>query len=160
MNITTAKLSIRPRQMKVPVELLADGVHQNRVLGVGELIDAFCQKRNGKPEKQDGFDENDGELEVGRDSGFDALIIGGGMPAFAETNQNKNKIGRPTDQERSHEQMAELDDVIDLISVLGGVRRHADKLVDEAETKHICPSLLRLAPGAVRVGCVPFSKGE
>ena len=50
------------------------------------------------------------------------------MTTFAETNEHKNKIGGPPDEERAHEPMAELDDVIDLVAVLGSVRRLTEEL--------------------------------
>ena len=47
------------------------------------------------------------------------------------------KKTRPSDKERAHEPMAELDDVIDLVAVLGGIRRQADQFVDQGKLIHI-----------------------
>ena len=41
------------------------------------------------------------------------------------------KADQPT-KERAHEPMAELDDVIDLVAVLGSIRRQAEEFVDQA----------------------------
>jgi hypothetical protein len=52
------------------------------------------------------------------------------MPASPEANQNENKERRPAEKKRSHEPMAELKDVVDLIPVGGSVRRLAEKFID------------------------------
>ena len=51
--------------MKIPVELLSDGVDENRVLGLGKLIDPLGPKRNGEANEQDRFDKDNGKLQMG-----------------------------------------------------------------------------------------------
>src|ERR1700704_637821 len=155
MNIAVTKFSVRSRQMKAPIELLANGVHENCILRFRKLIHAFGPQRDGKTDEENGFDQDDRKLEVRRDSTLNSLIIGFGMAAFAESNQNKSKIGGPADEKRTHEPVAEFDDVIDLISVLGCVRRHSEKFVDDAEIKHTCPGPRRSVPDAARAACGP-----
>ena len=116
--------------MKIPVKLLADRVDENRVLGLGKLIHPLGPKRNRKPDEQHGLDEDDGKFQVRRDATLDAFVVGDRMFAFAETQQDINEKDRPAEKERAHEPVAELDDVIDLVAVLGSIRRHADELVD------------------------------
>src|ERR1700686_1188234 len=136
--------------MKIPVKLLADRVDKNRVLGLGKLIHPLGPKRNGKPHEQDGLDEDDGKFQVRGDATLDAFVIGDGMFPFAETHKDINEEDRPTEKERAHEPVAELDDVIDLVAVLRSIRRHADELVDQGEATHIYPGLRRSIPGAAR----------
>jgi hypothetical protein len=57
-------------------------------------------------------------------------VIGDSVPAFPETEKNINKERRPSHKERAHEPMAELDNVVDLKTMLGSIGRHADELVD------------------------------
>ena len=45
----------------------------------------------------------------------------------------------PADKERAHEPMAELDEVIDLIAMLGSIRRHAEQLVNQSQIWLIIP---------------------
>ena len=79
-----------------------------------------------------------------RNAAAHAGVIGLGMAAFVETNQHKNEKKRPSKEQRSHEPVREFQDVIDLIAVLGGVRRLAEKFINEREAIHqTCPNLLR-----------------
>jgi hypothetical protein len=47
------------------------------------------------------------------------------MPTSAETDQNENEKRRPANEEGAHEPVAEFEDVIDLVTMLGGVGRLA-----------------------------------
>ena len=67
-------------------------------------------------------------------------MIGGGMAAFSETDQNENEESRPADKKSAHEPMAELEDVVDLVAVLGRVRWLPEKLIDEREAIHTFPN--------------------
>ena len=69
-------------------------------------------------------------------------MIGGGMATLAEANQNKNEKRRPSEEEHAHEPVAELEDVVDLVTVLGGVGRLAEEFVDERQATHTFPNLL------------------
>src|SRR5436853_7297437 len=109
--------------MKIPVELLADNVNENRVFAGWKFVHSFCPERNGKSEQQDCFDQNDGKLQVSRDAAAHAVIIGTGMPALAKPNQDENEKGRPTDEKRAHEPVGKFEDMIDLVTMLGRVRR-------------------------------------
>src|SRR6059058_4271736 len=51
-NIAPAKLAIGSGQMKIPAELLANDMDEKRLFSWRKLIDAFCPKRNGKPESR------------------------------------------------------------------------------------------------------------
>src|SRR5439155_6164458 len=70
----------------------------------------------------------------------------------------KNKKRRPPNKKRSHEPVAELKDVIDLISMRGGVWRLSQKLVDHRQATHICSNLPRLSPDVARRACVHAAK--
>jgi len=82
-------------------------------------------------------------------------MIGLGMAAFAKTNQDVNEKQRPANEERAHEPVAELKDVIDLISVLGRVRGLTEEFVDQREATHIYRDLPESALDAARAasGC-------
>ena len=146
--------------MEVPVKLLANGVDDDRVLIRGELVYPFRPKRDGEADEENGFDQDDSELEVSRDSAPDPFMIGDGVFAAAETEKDVNEKGRPTDEERTHEPMRELDNVIDLITVLGSVRRQPDELVDQGEAIPHVSNLRRSAAGAARVECGRVPKVE
>ena len=51
--------------MKIPVKLLTNDVGDNRVLIVRESIDPFRPKGDCKAHEEDGFDQDDGKLEMG-----------------------------------------------------------------------------------------------
>src|SRR5205823_12514634 len=103
--------------MKIPAELLADDVNEKRLFARRELIYPFCPERNRESKQQDGFDQDNGEFQMRRDAAFHSVVIRSRMPASSEANQNENKERRPAEKKRSHEPMAELEDVVDLIPV-------------------------------------------
>jgi len=61
------------------------------------------------------------------------FVIGHGMAATVIAIEHINKKNKPTDEERAHEPMAKLQDVIDLIAVFGGVRGLAEEFVDQSK---------------------------
>ena len=124
-NIAPAELAVRSGQMEIPAKLLTDRVHENRVLVFGKLIHSLRPKRNGETDEQDGFNQHDGKFQMRGNAALHAFVIGDRMLAFAEAQEHVNEENRPTDKERAHEPMAELDDVIDLVAVLGSIRRQA-----------------------------------
>ena len=94
--------------------------------------------------------QDDGKFQMRGDPALHAFMIGHGMAAAAEADQDVNEIDRPANKERAHEPMAELDDVIDLKAVLGSIRRQTEKFVDKGEPNHTCPNLPASVPGAAR----------
>src|SRR3954454_575464 len=119
--------------MEVPVELLADGVDEDRVFRVGEVVHVLAPERDGEPDEQDNVDKHNRELEVSRDRAGHALIIGAWITAAAEADKNVSEEGGPADEERAHEPVGELEDVVDLKAVLRNVRRLAEELVNQSE---------------------------
>src|SRR5258705_11046037 len=107
--------------MKVPTKLLANGVDQNRIGRLGELIDPLCPEGNGKSHQQHRFDKHDRKLQVRRDSARHAFVISDWITTPAKTNQNKDKKCRPPEEKCGHEPMAELQNVINLVAVFRGV---------------------------------------
>src|ERR1700682_3491935 len=88
------------------------------------------------------------------------FVIGGGWPAFAKTQQDVSKIGRPPDEERAHEPVTELENVIDSKAVLGSVGRLAEKLVDHRQAKHIDPGLPPRVLDAAQAACARAARDE
>src|SRR3982750_2144798 len=84
---------------------------------------------------------------MGRDTALHPFVISNGMISAAEANQDVDEINRPSDEQRRHEPMAELDDVIDLKPVLRSVGWLTQKLVDQREPIHTCPNLPEPVPG-------------
>src|SRR5438067_13884323 len=80
---------------------------------------------------------------MGRDSRFHSVMVCNRMATSAEPNEHENKVGEPANEQRPHEPVAELNDVIDLKSVLGSIRRLAEKFVDQSEATHNRRNLLR-----------------
>ncbi len=122
------------------------------------MIYSLGPKRDRETDEQDGFDQHHGKFQVRGNAALHALMIGDRMPALAEAQENIDEKGGPADEKRSHEPMAELDDVIDLVAVLGSIRRQADQFVDEGEPIHISPDLRPSIPGAVRAACSRAAK--
>src|SRR5947207_1326264 len=116
--------------MKIPAELLADDVNEKRFFARRELIDAFCPEWDGEAKEEDSLDQDNREFQMRRDAAFHSLVIRSRMPAFPEANQNENKERRPAEKKRAHEPMAELEDVVDLVSVRGSVRGLAQEFID------------------------------
>ena len=110
----------------------------------------LAQSGNGESKQEDRFDQYDREFEMVGDRRFDSFVVGHRMTAPAKPEQDKSEIGHPTDKKRAHEPMAELEDMIDLESVLGGIGRLAEELVDEGQTIHTGPALPLPIPDAVR----------
>ena len=123
------------------------------------MIDSLRPERNRKADEQDRFDQDDGEFEVSRDPALHAFMIGDRMAALPETEQNINEKCGPSDKERAHEPMGELDDVIDLVAVLRSVRRHADELVEKSEPIHTASNLRPSVPDAARAAYWRAAKG-
>src|SRR2546426_12369585 len=162
INATPAELTVRAGQMEVPIELLTNRMNDERVLVGRKLIDPLGPEWNREAEEQHGFDQHHGKFQMRRDAALDAFMIGHRMTPFAETKQHKGEESRPPEKERSHEPVAELDDVIDLIAVLGSIRRQAEKFVNQREmaANHTRQNLPASAPGAVRAECWRDAKDE
>src|SRR6266513_1155753 len=88
-----------------------------------------------------------------RDMAAHATMIGSRLAALPKPNQDINKKCRPPDEQRGHEPVTKLKDMIDLIAVGGSVGRLTQKLVDQRKAIHTCSSLPRSAPGAARPAC-------
>src|SRR5436189_809241 len=80
-------------------------------------------------------------------------MIGNRLTTLSKPKQDVNKKSRPPDEQRGHEPVTKLKDVIDLIAVGGSVRRLTQKLIDQRKAIHTCSSLPRSAPGAARPAC-------
>src|SRR4029434_3297421 len=80
-------------------------------------------------------------------------MIGNRLATLAKTKQDVNKKYRPPDEQRRHEPVTKLKDMIDLIAVGGSVGRLTQKLVDQRKAIHTCSSLPRSAPDAARPAC-------
>jgi hypothetical protein len=103
--------------MKIPAKLLTSNVDDKRFFAWWKLIHAFCPKRNRESEEKHRFDQDNGEFQMRRDAACDTSVICDGTATFSEANQDENKKRRPTKEERAHEPVAKLEDMIDLISM-------------------------------------------
>src|SRR5438270_6935014 len=129
--------------MEIPVKLLPDGVDEHRVFRLGEVVDVFAPERNREADEQHNVDENNGKLEVSRNRARDALVVRAWIATLVKTNQDVGEKREPADEERGHEPMRELDDVIDLVAMLGSVRRLTENLINQGETiNHTAQDLL------------------
>src|SRR5947209_19608784 len=141
--------------MEVPVELLPGDVDKDRIFALGKLIHALRPKRNGKADEQDCFDQHDSEFEMGRDAALHTNMVRDRMAAAAKTDEHVNNKSGPANEKRRHEPVRELQNVVDLVTVLGSVWRLTEKLVDESEATHTSPDLPPRVPDAARAGCGP-----
>src|SRR5437588_63881 len=139
--------------MKIPVKLLANGVDQDRVGGVGKLIDPLCPERDSESHQQHRFDEHDRKLQVRRDSARDPFVVSDRITTAPKTNQDINKKCRPPNKKSGHEPMAKLQNVINLVAVFRGVWRLAEKFIDQGQAMHTATNLLPLALHAARSAC-------
>ena len=139
--------------MKIPVNLLANGVDQDRVGGVGKLIDPLCPERDSESHQQHRFDEHDRKLQVRRDSTRDPFVVSDRTTTTPKTNQDVNKKRRPPKKKRGHEPMAKLQNVINLVAMFRGIRRLAKKFIDQGQAMHTATNLLPPAPDAARLAC-------
>src|SRR6266513_1139832 len=80
---------------------------------------------------------------MGGNAAGDAFVIGHRMSAAVITKEHINKKNKPPDEKRTHEPMAKLDDVIDLVAVFGSIRRHTEQFVDQGKTTHTAINLPR-----------------
>jgi hypothetical protein len=58
------------------------------------------------------------------------VVVGNRLSPFPKPNQDENKKRGPTNKQRAHEPVTKLEDVVDLVSMRGGVRRLPDELID------------------------------
>src|SRR6476619_1952387 len=138
--------------MKVPVKLLPNCVDQGRVFVLRERIDPLCPERDGEADQEDRLDQNNRKFQVSRDAAGYTVMVCHRVTTFVKTPEDEKEKCRPSEKERAHEPMTELDDVIDLIAMLGGIRWQADQFVDQGETSHISPSLRRSTAHAAQAG--------
>src|SRR5215468_5173697 len=85
-----------------------------------------------------------------RDMAAHAGMIGVRLAALPKPKQDVNKKRRPSDEQRGHEPVTKLKDMIDLITVSRSVGRLTQKLVNQRKTIHTCSSLPRPALDGVR----------
>src|SRR5215467_5101822 len=88
-----------------------------------------------------------------RDMTAHAGMIGVRLPTLPKPKQNVNKKHRPPDEQRGHEPVTKLKDVIDLKAVGRSIGRLTEKLVDQRKAIHTCSSLPRSASDAARPAC-------
>ena len=124
-ELAAAEDTIGSRKMKVPVKLLPNRVDQGRVFVLRERIDPLRPERDGEADQEHGLDQNNRKFQVSRDAAGHTLMVCHRVAAFAKTPENEKEKRRPSEKERAHEPMTELDDVIDLVAMLGGIRRQA-----------------------------------
>src|SRR5207249_1195186 len=144
----------------IKTELLRDHMDDQRLFAWRKLIHPLCPKRNREPEQEHSLDQDDGEFQMRRDAAPHTAVIRPWLAASPEPNQHENKKRRPTKEERTHEPVAELEDVIDLISMRGGVGRLAQAFIDERKATHTCSDLPRSIPGRARSACAHAATGE
>src|SRR4051794_23594755 len=77
-------------------------------------------------------------------------MIGYRLAALAKPQQDVNKKSRPPDEQRGHEPVTKLENMIDLIAVGRSVGGLAQKLVDERQAIHTCSGLPRSVPDAAQ----------
>src|SRR4051812_23924615 len=146
--------------MKVPVKLLTDGVNKNCVLVARKFIYALGPQRDSEANEQNRFDEHDGKFQMRRDSTLHPFVVSGTMATVVKANENKNKVTRPTHEQRPHEPVTKLDDVIDLVTVLGRVHRLPEELIDECEATHIFRDPLLQVARAAPAACARVARDE
>src|ERR1700756_3740884 len=129
--------------MIVETELLCDHVDDQRFFARWKLINALRPKGYGEPKKQHRFDQYDGEFQMRRDAAPDSQGVRPGLSPFPEPDQHKDKKRRPSHKQHAHEPVAKFQDMIDLISVRGGVRRLPEEFVNQSKATHICSDLPR-----------------
>src|SRR5512132_1034774 len=88
-----------------------------------------------------------------RDMAAHATMIGSRLAALPKPKQDVKKKCRPPDEQRGHEPVTKLKDMIDLTAVGRSVGRLTKKLVDQREAIHTCSSLPRSVPDAARPAC-------
>src|SRR5689334_16462414 len=129
--------------MEGPVKLLTNGVNKNGITRFGKLIHSFCPERHGKTDEQHSFNQVNGKFQVGRDAAGHAFVIGHGMAATMITDEDIQKEDQPPDEESAHEPVTKLEDVIDLVAVLGGIWRLPHELINQGQLIHTGTNLLR-----------------
>src|SRR5207244_12527208 len=125
--------------MEGPVKLLPDRMDKDGIPGFGKWIHALGPQRHSEANEEHGFNQDHGEFQMGGNTAGYSFVIGHGMAGAMITNEAIEEKGQPTDEKRAHEPMAKLDDMIDLVAVLGRVRRHTEQYVHEGQRTHVSP---------------------
>src|ERR1700730_18330505 len=142
-DVAAAEKTVRSRQMIVPVELLADYVDENHIFGGRKFIHSSRPKRNGESEQKHSLDHDNRKFQMRGDTAAHTVVIGQGTATLAKTDKNEKKKSGPADEERAHEPVTKFEDVIDLVAVLGCVRRVTKKFVDQRQAIHTYPTFHR-----------------
>ena len=129
--------------MIVETELLRDDVNNQRLFAWRKLVHALCPKRNSKAEEKHRFDHDHGKFQMRRDWAAHAGVVGSRLASLPEANQRVNEKRGPPNKQRAHEPVTKLDNVIDLISMRGSIRRLSEEFIDQRETIHTCSDLPR-----------------
>ena len=75
---------------------------------------SLARERDGEADQEHGLDQNDRKFQVSRDAAGYTFMVCHWVAAFPKTPEDKKEKRRPAEEERAHEPMTELDDVIDL----------------------------------------------
>ena len=117
IDVTPAECAVGAWEMKVPAELLADGMDQDGALFIWNVIDPVRPERNGESNQKKGVDQHDRKLEVRRNAAGDAFVTRDRIALLPKSKEDENEKDPPSNKESAHEPMAELDDMIDLVAL-------------------------------------------
>src|SRR5262249_44058704 len=93
-----------------------------------------------------------------RDMAAHAGMIGVRLAALPKPKQDVNKKNRPPDEQRRHEPVTKLKDVIDLKAVGRSIGRLTEKFVNQRKAIHTYSRLPRSAPGGAGWECARGAK--
>ena len=114
--------------MILKAKLIANYPYPDRIgfLDLVKLIGPLPPKWESKTEKENGFDNHNPDFQVRRNVTCDPVVARFGIfrcPKFPATNKEKE---RPTDKECSHKPVNDINQVIDIATVLGEIFRNSE----------------------------------
>lgn len=114
---------IRSFVVRVPLELLRHDLDVQGFLGIGKFVDRLGPQWDGKAQKQEAFDTCHSHFGIGGKMGASTDIIRFGIGGFPESENGVNEIGKPSNEERGHQQMDVKQEGIQSFAMSGGYFR-------------------------------------
>src|ERR1051325_267237 len=121
LRIAAAEDAVGAGIVDVPGELLGHDVDLDRILVLLREVRPLVPRWDRQPCQEDDFDDGHAELAVGGDVRARADVVRARVALGVEAVEAEEEVRPPHDEEDSHEPVREDDQVIDLMSVRGGV---------------------------------------
>src|SRR5665213_1805342 len=144
LHVLPAENSVRPGIARIPVVLFGDDLNHGGILRRRKFIHGLGPQRHGDENQKHGLDARDCEFDVSRGMVLDADVIGLWIARGAKTPDGVAEINDPADEQREHQPVDVNDEVINVLPVGRGQRRHSEQF--EGQLFHFSDGFSGAAP--------------